>query len=165
MVKKYILIGVPIIAIAAVYYFFFYNTDERVIKRRLNYIADNFSKEANENKVLTLKRVTAIKTVLKPSIHVEIEKRSISGNYSAREITRRTAGVRTHFKRLTLKFYDVNIDVSPSGTALATATARITGAKKNGETFAETRELEFGWQKVEGDWLIAAVKAVQVLEM
>lgn len=165
MVKKYILVGVLVLAIAAVYYFVFYNSDERVIKRRLNYIADNFSKEANENKILALKRVTAIKTVFKPLIHVEIEKRSISGEYSAREITRRTAGVRTHFKRITLKFYDVNIDVSPSGSALATATARITGAKKNGETFAETRELEFGWQKMEGDWLIAAVKAVQVLEM
>lgn len=163
--KKYILVGVLVLAIAAVYYFVFYNSDERVIKRRLNYIADNFSKEANENKILALKRVTAIKTVFKPLIHVEIEKRSISGEYSAREITRRTAGVRTHFKRITLKFYDVNIDVSPSGSALATATARITGAKKNGETFAETRELEFGWQKMEGDWLIAAVKAVQVLEM
>ncbi len=87
----------------------------------------------------------------------------MTGEYSSREIARRAGGIRSQFTNLTLKFYDVNIDLQGQ-TAAVMATARITGLKKNGAQVAETRELEFGLQKTDGDWFIASVKAVEVLE-
>ncbi len=165
MVNKNILTGILIlIAGVAVYYFFFYENDERAIQKRFDFLAENMSKKADESQLLALKRMTAIKTAFTQNVHFEIENRSMAGEYSSREITRRAAGVRAQFTRLTLKFYDVNIDLSRGQTATVMATARITGNKKNGEQVAETRALEFGLQKTDGDWLIGEVKAVEVLE-
>jgi len=165
MVNKNLLISIFILIVGvAVYYFFFYSNDEKAIQKRFDFLAENFSKESDENQILALKRLTAIKTVFTQNVHFEIENRAIAGEYSSREITRRAGGVRSQFTHLTLKFYDVNIDLSHGQTAIVMATARITGVKKNGEQVAETRELEFGLQKTDGDWFIAAVKAVEVLE-
>ncbi len=164
MVNKNILISILIlIAGVAVYYFFFYQNDERAIQKRFDLVAENFSKDSDESKLVTIKRLATIERVFTKNVHFEIENRSMAGEYSSREIARRAGGIRSLFTNLTLKFYDVDIDLQGL-TAAVMATARITGPKKNGEQVAETRELEFGLQKKDGDWFIAAVKAVEILE-
>ena len=165
MVNKNFLTGILIlIAGVAVYYFFFYENDERAIQKRFDFLEENMSKKADESQISALKRLTAIKTVFTQNVYFEIENRSMAGEYLSSEIARRAGGLRAQFTRLTLKFYDVNIDLSQGLTAAVMATARITGNKKNGEQAAETRELEFGLKKTDGDWLISEVKAVEVLE-
>ncbi|MDM8541697.1 nuclear transport factor 2 family protein [Desulfococcaceae bacterium HSG9] len=162
MVNKNILIGIFIlIAGVAVYYFFFYENDEKAIKKRFDLVAENVSKDSDESKLVMIKRLAIIERAFTQNVHFKIENRS--GEYSSREIARRVGGVRSHFTRMALKFYDINIDLQGQ-TAAVMATARITGLKKNGEQVAETRELEFGLQKKDGDWFIATVKAVEVLE-
>jgi ketosteroid isomerase-like protein len=164
MVNKNILISIFIlIAGVAAYYFFFYQNDEKAVQKRFDLLAENVSKDSDESQLIMIKRLAAIERVFTKNVHFEIESRSRAGEYSSREIARRAGGVRTRFTRLTLKFYDVNIDLQGQ-TAAVTATARITGLKKNGEQVAETRELEFSLQKKDGGWLIAQVKAVEVLE-
>ena len=164
MVNKNILISVIIlIAGCAVYYFFFYQSDERAVQKRFDLLAENVSKDSDESQLIMIKRLAVIERAFTQSVHFEIENRSGAGEYSSREIARRAGGARTRFTRLTLKFYDVDIDLQGQ-TAAVMATARITGNKKNGEQVAETRELEFGLQKKNGTWLIAEVKAIEVLE-
>jgi len=165
MVNKNIFIGIfMLVAGVAGYYFLFYQNDERAIQKRFEFLEENFSKNRDESQLVALKRLAAIKTVFTQNVHFAIEGRVADGDYSSREIVRRAAGVRGQFTLMKLKFYDVNIDLSQGQNALVTATARITGTQKNGEPVAETRELEFGLKKKDDDWLIAAVKAVEVLE-
>ncbi len=164
MVNKNILISIIIlIAGCAVYYFFFYQSDERAIQKRFDLLAENVSKDSDESKLVTIKRLATIERAFTKNVHFEIENRIRSREYSSREVARRAGGARSLFTNLTLKFYDVNIDLQGLNAAVM-ATARISGNKKNGEQVAETRELEFGLQKTDGGWFIAAVKAVEVLE-
>ena len=163
MVNKNILIGgLILIAGFAAYYFFFYQNDERAIQKRFDFLAEKMSKKTDEKDVSPL-RLVAIRSVFTQNVHIEIKNPEITGEYTSREIAIRANAMRTQFARMKLKFYDVNIDLQGQMAAVM-ATARITGFKKNSEQIAETRELEFGLRKKDGDWLIAAVKAVEVLE-
>ncbi len=58
---------------------------------------------------------------------------------------------------------DVTVNVGDAGTADVDLTATFTRQEGAGETSIDARELNLGMRKIDGEWLIARLTAVEPL--
>lgn len=87
----------------------------------------------------------------------------LSGNYSRQEITRTALALKARSQRLSLEFYDLNIETTDSGTAECMVTVRLNGALDDGEVFDEVRELECRLVEEDGQWLFAQCSVEKIV--
>ena len=83
----------------------------------------------------------------------------LSGVYSRQEITQTALGLKTQCERLSLDFFDLNIEMTGPNTATCGVTARLKGRMDNGEVFDEVRELECRLVEQDGQWLFSECRA------
>jgi len=65
---------------------------------------------------------------------------------------------------MSLKFYDLTVELPEQGTARVVLTASLKGRSMNGESIDETREVQSILNKIDQKWLFSAFEVVEVLE-
>ena len=168
MVKsKPLILIAACLALGLIGFFIFYQTDAEKIRSRLDDLAERVSKEAPENEIMAAGHAKNIGDLFTDPCVLEIPEtpyREISGEFSRQDIRAYAMSGRARYAQIKLDLYDISIDFPDEKNADVRLTARINaGAEGGGRPFDEFYELACQFQKIEGDWYINRVAAIEVL--
>jgi hypothetical protein len=161
---KYLLIGVPIVIIGILAFFYFFPNEERKVKKQFNLLSEWVSKSPDENAFAMLQKMKNIGTLFDGHCELKAPSQSLSGSYTREEISTYAGSARSQLSQLDLKFYDFHIHFPEKEIAKVTLTGRMTGRSSTGEQVDETRELECVLKKIERKWLFSQIEVVEVLK-
>ncbi len=165
MVKiKYLLIGVPIVIIGILAFFYFFPNEEKKVKKQFNLLSEWVSKSPEENAFTMLQKMKNIGTLFDEHCELKAPSQSLSGSYTREEISTYSGSARSQFSQLDLKFFDFHIIFLEKEIAKVTLTGRLTGRSSTGEQVDETREFECVLKKIERKWLFSEIEVVEVLK-
>jgi hypothetical protein len=165
MVKlKYIIIVVLVVGAGIFAYNHFFQSEESKIKKRFDLFSKWGSKDSVENKLITANRVNNIKTLFAENCNIQAPAYSVSRNYKPQDISSIALMVLSQYFELSLRFYDIEINIPEKESANAVLTAKLSGKLTTGEYVNEIHELECVLIKIEEDWLFSEIKIVDVLE-
>ena len=137
--------------------------DEAQIVAVLERIADGVSGGAAEGEVGRLARAASLRNEFAPDVTVEAGPpfQRLKGREAIIGAAARTSG---SVRNLEVRFPDVDITIAPdrqSATALVTAEARF---DEGGGRAVDARELEIGFARLDGAWVIASITLIQPLQ-
>jgi ketosteroid isomerase-like protein len=155
-------IGIAALALAGAWAW--WNGAERQIRRTLNVLADGLSHSEVASPLGAVSAVAEMQALLAEDVVVEPGGRlpPISGRPA---VLAAAARVRTEVPALRLEFVDVTVTVSEDGAAAAvegTVSAVITD--RAGQQRTDAREFTAAMRLVDGRWILARARAVDVLE-
>jgi hypothetical protein len=138
--------------------------DEAEIAAVLERIAASVDAEEGEGAISTLSRAAQVGRELAPDVSVDAGPpfQRVTGRES---IVAAAARARATVQELEIHFPDMEIDIAPdrqTATALVVAEARFVA--RGEERSLEARELEIGFTRHEGDWVVATVSLVRPLQ-
>jgi hypothetical protein len=169
MVKsKPLLLIAACLALGLIGFFIFYQTDAEKIRSRLDELAERVSKTEPENELMAAGHVKNIGDLFTDPCVLEIPDtphREVFGEFSRQDIKAYAMSGRARYAQIKLDLYDISIDFPDEKTADVRLTARVNAGAEGGErAFVEFYELACQFRKIEGDWYINRVAAVEVLE-
>ena len=164
MVKVKTLIIFALVAIIGIFtVIYFFQSEKSKIKKRFKLLGERVCKEPGENKLNRALKIQKIRTLFAQNCELKTHIPSISGDYSPQEISTLAASALSRFSKLSLRFYDLDIDIQKDGIAKVTFTAMLTGKLIGEENFDETYELESVLYKVQDSWLFKSFEVIEVL--
>ena len=169
MVKsKPLILIAACLALGLIGFFIFYQTDAEKIRSRLADLSERISKTEPENELMAAGHAKKIADMFTDPCVLEIPEtpyREVSGKFSRQDIRAYAMSGRARYAQIKLALYDISIDFPDETTADVRLTARVNaGAEGNGRPFDEFYELACQFKKIEGDWYINRVAAVEVLK-
>jgi len=136
---------------------------EQVIRKELAQLAAASSIVPNEAPLTKLAKAQRLASFFTTDaeVMVDIPNRSLQAFNGREEIQQAALGARAILNSLRVHFVDIEVNVAPNkqlAIAHLTATADLPGEK-----VPEVEELQFGFKKVDRDWLISRVETVKTL--
>lgn len=165
MVKiKHIITAVFVVIIGALAVVFFFQSEESKVKKQFNSLSKRVSKEPDEKKLAMAVKAKQLQTIFAENCGLRADIYSVSGNYTPQEISSLALTAFSQYSRISLTFYDINIDITEKRIAKVLVTANLTARLATGEYIDDTHELECILKKVETSWLFSDFEVVEVLE-
>jgi len=164
---KPLLIGGMVIVIGTLAAFYLFPSEEKRVRKQFDLLSQYVGKEPGEDAFSMANRIQNIRWLFAENCEFKFESdrlSSFSGNYTREEVAAYALRRRSYFSILTLKFYDLKVELPERGMARVHVTARLTGRSVAGENVDEARELMCGLNKIEKKWLISAIEVVEVLK-
>lgn len=164
MKRKILFFLILLIAIAGggflVWKTFFGESEEDIIRRRLNEVTRTFGKAGNEGFLVQMESARKITRYFDEICDVRLPKFHREAKMTKDHITQNAIMVRKFSKTLELQAYDLEF-FFPEGEEKDRCRLLFTGmvnANLNtGERFREAYDLEIHWVKKEGEWLIEGI--------
>jgi len=139
-------------------------SEERKIKKQFDSLSKWVSKDRGETAFTMARKTKRISTLFADPCRFDTPFHSFSGDYTPQEISSYAAQVHLHFSKLSLRLYDLDIEIPSEGMAKAILTAKVEGRTTTGEHVQETHEVECELTKSEDKWLFRYVEVVEVLK-
>ncbi|HXE41909.1 MAG TPA: hypothetical protein VN516_02705 [Candidatus Baltobacteraceae bacterium] len=158
--------GVALVAIAAIAFWIWtilFPAPEKIIRRRLDDVAQNVSFQANENPIAIAMKSEKLATFFSTNVEVnlDIPERAQHSIVGRAEIIQAAAGAHMQVKTLDVKFLDPEIAVSPDKQSATVSL--VVSAKSSGETDPIVQPMKFYFQKIGRDWLITRAETLRAL--
>ena len=153
---------VVIIGIGGVAYFS--QSEEKKVKKRFDLMSEWVSKDPGEKAFTMAHKIQSLGTLFAETCGIKAPIHSLSGSYTPEEISGYAARARLQFSKLSLRFYDLDVDFPQVGIAEVLLTAKLTGRSRDGEHVDEIRELQCVLKKIEKKWLFSHIEVVEVLK-
>ena len=158
-----VLIAVSVaVAAGVVAAWMLFQTEERRIGRQLDELAEAVSVEADETDLVRLATAARVGRFFTEDATIEVGDPypPLSGRDA---VLAAAARARTVLRPMTVELDDVEVAVADDGTARATTAATLSFRHpQSGQPTTDARDLELVLRKVEGVWLIASAKALQI---
>jgi hypothetical protein len=141
----------------------FFPNPEKVIRTRINEIAQLASFASNEGPLAKISNAQKLSSYVAQNveIHIEFQRRSDTVYSGRDEIMKACVAARNMTTGLTVEFPDIEITVHPGSQS---ATAEVTlRAQMHGDRDYIIQELKIDFAKIEGDWLITRAETVRTL--
>lgn len=167
MVKRILiaLVVVIVLIIGGCYLYHRYLVgDEAKIRSAFQDLGHYASKSGKGGTTKMVLKTNAVAYLFADPCSLEVGGTFLSGDYSREEITANAVRARSMFKRVTLSFYDLTVDLTAPDRAVTVFTARLTGETKTGNNISETREMRSELKKIDGKWLFSNFSVVEVLK-
>lgn len=161
---KRIIIALLFLTIAIVVGVRVFPSEEKKVRKQFKSLSKWVSKSPGENPITSATRVQKLRMLFAENCRLETHISWFSGSFTDEELASLIARARFEFSRLSLTFYDLNVEFSGDESARVTVTARAKGTTTDGEAVDESHELECLLGKTDGRWLFREAKVVQVLE-
>lgn len=139
-------------------------SEERKIRKEFVSLSKWMSKGRGETAFTMVRKTKRVGTFFAAPCRFDTPIYSFSGTYTPEEISSYAAEVHLHFSELSLRFYDLDVDILSDDTARAVLTAKVEGRTSTGEYVQETHEVECELRKGEDRWLFHEVRVVEVLK-
>ena len=151
-----------ILLAAGVHAYYWWRGEERVIRARLDGLAQSLSSPAGGGDLAMLGRVAQVRSYFAPDVRVRFGTDEIVSRDALLAVVSRTPP-RNGFS---LELVDVTVTLGESGTsARVYLTAKITGRNAStGEPTIDAREANIVMTKLDGDWVIASVEGADTLQ-
>ena len=165
MVKiKHIIVALFVVGIGAVAFVFFFQSEESKVKKQFKSLSEKVSKKPGDKKLAMAVKAKQLQTLFAENCGLSVPSYAISGNYTPQDVSDLALAAFSQYSRISLKFYDMNIEITEDGIAKVLVTANLTGKLTTEEYVDETHELECTLKKVESSWLFSDCEVVEVLE-
>lgn len=165
MVKiKYIIMVVWMVIIGIWAAIFFFQNEEKKVRKQFNLLSEWVSKAPGENTFTLVQKIKNMGTLFPENCELKVPVHSISGRYTREEITAYATRGRSLFSQLYLRFYDLHISFPEKELAKVMLTAKLTGRSTLGENVDETHDLECLLKRIENKWLFSSFEVVEVLK-
>lgn len=153
--------GGVLIGLAALVYWQFFPSDERRIRGRLDDLAETLTDDGAEG-LAQVARIARLARYVTTDVTVDLGP-TLNEQLQGRDMLVAAAGrVQQTARTVVVEFVDVQVSVTPErGEASTYLTGKASGIDERGETVTDARELEMSWRLVDGEWLIASVRAVE----
>lgn len=161
---KYIIIAGLVVTAGILAAVYFFQSEEKRVRKQFKLLSEWVSKEPGENTFTMAHKIKGIGTLFAENCGIKAHIDSFSGSYTPEEISSYAARGRSQFSRLSLKFYDLDINFPEKGIAKVILTVKLTGKSTIGEYVDETHELECILKKIEKKWLFSHFEVVEVLK-
>jgi len=161
---KHILIALVVLIIGVFVAVRLFPSEEKKVKKHFALLSKCVSKASGENPITTASKVQKLRTLLAENCSLKTHIPFFSGNFTGEEVSSLIAQSRLQFSKLSVKFYDLEIDFPEEGMATVTLTVNVAGKMTNGVLIDETHELECVLKKIEDRWLFSECEVVQVLK-
>ena len=165
MVKLRTVLVAAVIATAGIIVFLvYYFSDQAVIKRRFQHLAEQLAKESPENNLLSAAKGKHIGDMFADTCRVYLPGYDVDQTFTGRDVQPYVMMARSRYKSIAVEFYDFNITIPHEGLALVDVTAFVRAVTASGETMREIHELAFTLEKTETGWQFTDIESVTVLE-
>lgn len=171
MIRKVIFISGLLLLLAAGAFFiwksFIGETDEDVIRRRLNEVTSCFGKVGKEGFLVQLEQARKIAKYFDEVCDVRLPKFHREAKMNRDNITQNTVTVRQLANTLELSVYDLEFFFPAEGERTRCRllfTGMVNAEFRSGDRFREAYDLEMTWVKKEGEWLIDGVGFSGILQ-
>ncbi|MCU0600585.1 MAG: hypothetical protein MUE70_15165 [Desulfobacterales bacterium] len=165
MVNQKNILIVSLICFACVIAFFWlHESDEDKIKKRFDELAEETAKATDEKELAAVIKAKKISELCADSFQVDFPSYSISRKFMRNDISAQILAARARYSAISVNFYDISIDFPEEGIADVTLTGSVEAALTSGESVREIHELRCRLEKIEKDWLFAAIEGVDVLD-
>lgn len=165
MVTRRNFVGGALLALIALWALWAYATlEKRRVRARFSALAAWVDKAPDEAPLEKVGKARAVESLFADPCRFEIPAYELSAEVGLQDLARLALMGRERFAWIELTFYDLEITFPQEGQALATTTARLTGAKVGGGEVSETHEVECALTKTGEGWRFHRVTAVEVLQ-
>ncbi len=162
--QKNMVIAALLIAGAVIVFFLFFQTDEAKIKKNFHKLAERVEKNGDEHNLIAAKKAHAIEQLFTGSVRIQIPSYSVDKTFPRNGISPHVLFARTRYKKITIKFYDFQIQFPTKDTSIVELTAVFKATTISGEPVDEVHEAECTLDKIDNEWLFTGIKGVDVLE-
>lgn len=139
-------------------------SEAREVRKQFDRLSKWVSKSRGESAFTMASKCKRVGTLFADPCTFKTPIYSFSGTYTPQEISSYAATAHLQFAKLSLRFYDLDIEFPEDGTAKVIFTAKLTGTTKMGESIHETHEVECTLRKSEDKWLFTDCGVVEVLK-
>ena len=141
MNKKYILFSIP--ALLLIIWLGWYFSDKQVIKRQLNELSWNISKESEESTLDTALKLGEVKKMLPPNFRAIVSERNYSESLPYDMIIRYLMYYRDRYDTLSVSFTDLVIELPTKEEATVSTTVLVQRKKAEDEPEQLNEPVEF----------------------
>lgn len=162
---KNLILAVCLATVAVVAAVRFWPSDERAIRQQVAKIEALGSKASDEKTVESLLRARQLAELFADPSALQVEHANFTGQYPRKQIQERILLARGFYTSAIVSVHDltINIPTTDPKTATIHCTLRVKGEGKS-QPVADVQELSAELHKINGDWLLASVTLVEVLE-
>ena len=163
--KTGILLGVLALVVAGVFLArSLFPSEQKQVRERYESLSRWVSMDAEENIIETARRLRDLPLMFAESCIVKAHPDHLSGTYTPDELAGVAVRARSRFRRLSLRFYDIDIRFPAGGFATVMLTGRLRGMLKTGGMVDEMHAVESELKKVGREWRFTRIEVVEVLE-
>ena len=138
-------------------------TERQAIRRQLQNLRELSAKDGAEQGVEPLRRAARIGDLFTDPCRFVFEEYDGEETLDRKTLINHVLHLRNRTQSLHLSLHDTEIVIIADDTAGVTTTLRVESSG-NEDLFTDVREIDLGMQKADGDWRIARVTLVEVLE-
>lgn len=165
MVKiKHIIIAILVVIVGVWAAFYFSQNEEKRVRKQFDILSEWVSKDPGEKALTMAHKIRSAGDLFAEECEIKAPIDSLSGSYTLEEISSYAAQARLQFSKLSLHFYDLDIEFPDEGRATGLLTANLTGRSTSGERVDETHELQCVLKKIDNKWLFTNLEVVEVLK-
>ncbi|HOU50741.1 MAG: hypothetical protein KBG22_08440 [Smithella sp.] len=162
--KKYLAVGLIIVAVVAAFLFFFVDWEARAVKKHLQSLAKEMVWSPGESQITAVTRVKSVQDKIAEICQVNIPGYKISQTVSKNDVPTYLTMAKNYYKDFSVKFEDLKVESVQLPQAQAVTTAHVKATGIDGVRKDEVLVIEFNLQKVDQKWQITAAREVEVLE-
>jgi hypothetical protein len=105
-----------------------------------------------------------IRLLFSEKVNLVVPYYNLAGDFSRQDVVNFATRARMSFLTISLRFYDLKIDLSERDTAKVDLTGRLKGFSSTREETDEVRELYCVLKKIGDRWLFSKIEVVEVLK-
>ncbi|MCK5803926.1 MAG: hypothetical protein KAI66_13900 [Lentisphaeria bacterium] len=139
-------------------------SEEKRVQQQVERLAARFSRQSDEGGAAMALKMNGLSNMFADTFSVNLTDFPFNGEYSSSTMLSNIARARALFEEITLRFYDVSVELTDEDAAEVLFTARVVMKRKaGGAAMADTREMRCALKRVDGKWLFVSFSEQQVL--
>jgi hypothetical protein len=162
--KKYLAMGLILVALGAAVLLLFVDWEARAVKKQLRSLAKEMTWVSADSELAVAARARHVQEKIAETCQVDIPSYRVSQAVLKKDVPSYLMMVRGYYRNLSVKFEDLKVESIQLPQARAVTTAYIKATAPDGQRDDQVMALEFNLQKIEKKWQITTAKEMQVLE-
>jgi hypothetical protein len=158
------LVPIILVIIGILAYYCFIPGEEKRIKKQFTLLAEAASKKGEESPLAMAQKMNQIRLLFSEKVNLVVPYYNLAGDFSRQDVVNFATRARMSFLTISLRFYDLKIDLSERDTAKVDLTGRLKGFSSTREETDEVRELFCVLKKIDNRWLFSKIEVVEVLK-
>ena len=164
MVKNIIICLFLIAAGIAIYFLFFQNNDEKIIKKQMLTLAELTSKSTNEKTTAAIIKNQSLQKIFAPQCELRFGINMFDGVFSSLQLANSISQANMYLQSSKIQASDITVMLIDANNAEVDFTGEFRGRSKGGDYIEEIRALSAKLEKLDGKWVIKSISIQQVLE-
>lgn len=136
---------------------------EREIRRTLDRLAEELSKNGQESVVSMVNKGQKIGEYLADPCEIELPEWMMSGPQRRQDLVQMALGVRGSFSSFKVSFLEVQVELLPSGEADVTAVVKVSGDSEDLSKALNRGEVSLGMRPNQGRWEVIRMRPVEAI--